>query len=239
MRIDPDKCVGCEQCVPYCPVNVIQMKNDIAEIDYDGCVECSNCLRNADCPTDAIYQDEIVWPRSIRRVLSDVLATGTTTGLPGRGTEEMKTNDVTGRFKRGYAGIAMEFGRPILGARIYDVEKVAQAVAALGVEFEKLNPTMSLMEDPKTGKFKKDVLNERVMSLILELTVELSKLPDLFKVLKKVSKEIETVFSLDLITKVNSDGSFPTDPYVKEAGLWLAPNGKTCVGLGRPLAKEG
>jgi hypothetical protein len=214
------------------------MKNDIAEIDYDGCVECSNCLRNADCPTDAIYQDELGWPRSIRRVLSDVLATGTTTGLPGRGTEEMKTNDVSGRFKRGYAGIAMEFGRPILGARIYDVEKVAQAVAALGVEFEKLNPTMSLMEDPKTGKFKRDVLNERVMSLILELTVELGKLPDLFKVLKKVSKEIETVFSLDLITKVNPDGSFPTDPYVKEAGLWLAPNGKTCVGLGRPLAKE-
>jgi len=238
MRIDPDKCSGCEQCIPYCPVNVIQIKNDIAEIDYDGCVECSNCLRNADCPTDAIHQEELVWPRSIRKVLSDVLATGTTTGLPGRGTEEMKTNDVTGRFKRGYAGIAMEFGRPILGARIYDVEKVAQAVAALGVEFEKLNPTMSLMEDPKTGKFKKDVLNERVMSLILELTVELSKLPDLFKVLKKVSQEIETVFSLDLITKVNPDGSFPTDPYVKEAGLWLAPNGKTCVGLGRPLAKE-
>jgi len=238
MRIDPGKCSGCEQCIPYCPVNVIKMKNDIAEIDYDGCVECSNCLRNADCPTDAIYQDELGWPRSIRRVLSDVLATGTTTGLPGRGTEEMKTNDVSGRFKRGYAGIAMEFGRPILGARIYDVEKVAQAVAALGVEFEKLNPTMSLMEDPKTGKFKRDVLNERVMSLILELTVELGKLPDLFKVLKKVSKEIETVFSLDLITKVNPDGSFPTDPYVKEAGLWLAPNGKTCVGLGRPLAKE-
>lgn len=238
MRIDPDKCSGCGQCIPYCPVNVIKMKNDIAEIDYDGCVECSNCLRNADCPTDAIYQDELVWPRTIRKVLSDVLATGTTTGIPGRGTEEMKTNDVTGRFKKGYAGIAMEFGRPILGARIYDVEKVAQAVATLGVEFEKLNPTISLMEDPKTGKFKEEVLNEKVMSIILELTAELGKLPELFKVLKKVSQEIETVFSLDLITRVNPDGSFPTAPFVKEAGLWVAPNGKTCVGLGRPLAKE-
>lgn len=238
MRIDPDKCSGCGQCIPYCPVNVIKMKNDIAEIDYDGCVECSNCLRNADCPTDAIYQDELVWPRTIRKVLSDVLATGTTTGIPGRGTEEMKTNDVTGRFKKGYAGIAMEFGRPILGARIYDVEKVAQAVATLGVEFEKLNPTISLMEDPKTGKFKEEVLNEKVISIILELTAELGKLPELFKVLKKVSQEIETVFSLDLITRVNPDGSFPTAPFVKEAGLWVAPNGKTCVGLGRPLAKE-
>jgi NAD-dependent dihydropyrimidine dehydrogenase PreA subunit len=238
MHIDPDQCSGCGQCIAYCPVNVIALKDSIAEIDLDGCVECSNCLRNAGCPTDAIYQQELVWPRTIRKVLSDVLATGVTTDLPGRGTEEMKTNDVTGRFKKGYAGIAAEFGRPILGTRIYDVEKVAQAVAALGVKFEKLNPTMSLMEDPKTGKFKKEVLNEKVMSLILEFTVELSKLPDVLKALEKASREIETVFSLDLITRVAPDGSFPTDSILKKMGLWIAPNGKTCVGLGRPLAKE-
>jgi NAD-dependent dihydropyrimidine dehydrogenase PreA subunit len=238
MRIDPDKCSGCGQCIPYCPVNAIALKETFAEIDYDGCVECANCIRCADCPTDAIYQQELEWPRIMRKVLSDVLATGTTTDLPGRGTEEMKTNDVTGRFKRGYAGIALEFGRPILGARLYDVEKVAMALGKLGVEFEKLNPTTGLMEDPATGKFKEEVRNERVMSLILEFTVELGKLPEVFKVLKKVSQEIDTVFSFDLITRVNPDGSFPTDKYVKESGLWLAPNGKTCVGLGRPLAKE-
>jgi len=238
MHIDSDKCSGCEECLSYCPVNAIAMKGNIAEINFDECVECSNCLRNADCPTDAIYQDELMWPRTVRKVLSDVLATGETTGIPGRGTEEMKTNDVTGRFKKGYVGIAAEFGRPILGARICDVEKVAQAVAKIGVAFEKLNPTISLMEDPKTGKFKKEVLNEKVMSLILEFTVELSKLPEVIEVLKKASREIDTVFSLDLITKVASDGSFPTDRIVKDLGLWVAPNGKTCVGLGRPLAKE-
>lgn len=238
MHIDPDKCSGCEQCIPYCPVNAIALEKDIAKIDFDECVECSNCLRNADCPTDAIYQQELVWPRIARKVLSDVLSTGVTTDLPGRGTEEMKTNDVTGRFKMGYAGIAAEFGRPILGARIYDVEKVAQAVAKIGVEFEKLNPTISLMEDPRTGKFKKEVLNEKVMSLILEFAVELSKLREVLQVLMEVSREINTVFSLDLITRVAPDGSFPTDSILKKMGLWIAPNGKTCLGLGRPLAEE-
>lgn len=155
MRIDPDKCVVCGQCTPYCPVNAITLKNEATEVDLDECVECSNCLRNADCPTDAIYQQELVWPRIIRRVLSDPIATGLSTDLPGRGTDEMKTNDVTGRFKRGYAGIAMEFGRPVLGAKLSDVEKAAQAVASLGVKFEKLNPVTDLMEDPTTGKFKK------------------------------------------------------------------------------------
>jgi len=238
MHIDPDKCSGCEQCIPYCPVNAIALEEDIAKIDFDECVECSNCIRNADCPTDAIYQQELVWPRIARKVLSDVLSTGVTTDLPGRGTEEMKTNDVTGRFKMGYAGIAAEFGRPILGARIYDVEKVAQAVAKIGVEFEKLNPTISLMEDPRTGKFKKEVLNEKVMSLILEFAVELSKLREVLQVLMEVSREINTVFSLDLITRVAPDGSFPTDSILKKMGLWIAPNGKTCLGLGRPLAEE-
>jgi len=238
MHIDPDKCSGCEQCIPYCPVNAIALEKDIAKIDFDECVECSNCIRNADCPTDAIYQQELVWPRIARKVLSDVLSTGVTTDLPGRGTEEMKTNDVTGRFKMGYAGIAAEFGRPILGARIYDVEKVAQAVAKIGVEFEKLNPTISLMEDPRTGKFKKEVLNEKVMSLILEFAVELSKLREVLQVLMEVSREINTVFSLDLITRVAPDGSFPTDSILKKMGLWIAPNGKTCLGLGRPLAEE-
>lgn len=237
MHIDPDKCSGCGQCIPYCPVKAITLK-DVAEIDFDECVECSSCLRCADCPTDAIYQQELSWPRIIRKVLSDELATGTATGLPGRGTEEMKTNDVTGRFKRGYVGIAMEFGRPILGTRFYDVEKVARAIVSLGVEFEKLNPTTNLMEDPKTGKFKKEVLKEKVMSCILEATIELGKLPEVLGCLEKVSKEIETVFSLDLITRVNPDGSFPTDSILKKAGLGAAPNGKVCVGLGRPLVKE-
>lgn len=236
MYIYKDRCIGCGQCVPYCPVNVIEIKDEIAEIDYEGCVECSNCLRSSNCPTNAIYQRELFWPRIIRKIFSDVLAVSE--GLPGRGTEGMKTNDVTGRFKRGYAGIMIDFGRPILGVRIFEVEKITRAVTHLGVEFGKLNTTTSLMEDPGTGKFKEDVLNERVISLLLEFNIEIGKLPELFKVLEKASQEIETVFSLALITRVNPDGSFPTDRLIKESNLWVAPNGKICVGLGRPLAKE-
>lgn len=246
VRVDKEKCIGCGQCQPYCPVGAISLltkieggrETKLVEIDFDECVECSNCLRCADCPTEAIYQQELVWPRTIRYVLSDILSTGATTGIPGRGTEEGKTNDVTGRFKRGYVGIALEFGRPVLGTRIRDVERVAKAMATLGVEFERLNPTTALMENPKTGKFKEDVLNEKVMSLILESTIEIEKLGEVLDCLKRASHEIDTVFSLDLITRTNQDWSIPTESAVRNAGFWLAPNGKTCVGLGRPVAKE-
>ncbi len=150
----------------------------------------------------------------------------------------MKTNEVTGRFQFGFVGVAIEFGRPILGARFYDIEKVARAVSALGVEYEKKNPTTSLMSDPGSGKFKDDVLPEKVLSAILEFKLDLKKLPELFEVLKKVSEKIETVFSLDIVTRVNPDGSIPTAPYIEAAGLWIAQNGKTNVGLGRPRYQE-
>jgi len=238
MKIDPELCIGCGQCPPYCPVGAISLEEDIAGIDLNECAECGNCLRSSNCPVDAIFQQELEWPRTVRSILSDPLTIAVESGISGRGTEEMKTNEVTGRFRLGEVGIAIEVGRPITGARLYDVEKIAQAVAKLDVKFEKINPTTSLMSDPKTGKFKDDVLNEKVLSAILEFAVKPEQLPQLFEILKKVSEQIESVFSLDVATRLAPDGSVPTDPFIKASGLWLAANGKTNVGLGRPRYQE-
>ena len=238
MRIDQELCIGCGQCIPYCPVGAISPDDDVSDIDFDECVECGSCLRCADCPTDAIYQQELEYPRTVRSLMSDVLTIAEESKISGRGTEEMKTNEVTGRFKLGDAGVAIEVGRPVLGTRLYDVEKIAMAVAGLDVQFEPVNPTTSMMADKKTGKFKDELLNEKVLSAIIEFCVKLEQLPELFEVLKEVAGEIESVFSLDLATRLASDGSVPTDPYVRQTGLWIARNGKTNVGLGRPLYKE-
>ncbi|MHC4480807.1 MAG: hypothetical protein ACYS1C_07540 [Planctomycetota bacterium] len=146
----------------------------------------------------------------------------------------MKTNEVTGRFQLGEAGIGIEVGRPCMGTGLRDVEKIAQAVAELGVVFEPCNPVTSMMADTSTGKFREELLDEKVLSAIIEFGVRLEQLPDVFAVLRRVSEEIDTIFSLDLATRVAPDGTVPTNPYVEEAGLWIARNGKTNVGLGRP-----
>ena len=250
MLIDKEKCIGCGNCLPYCPVSAIGLKpvedqdrtespsKKIAEIDFEECAECGVCLRSVKCPTEAIYQQDLVYPRTVRSLMSDVLTIAEESQISGRGTEEMKTNEVTGRFKRGIAGVAIEVGRPITGTRMRDVEKIAMAVSVLGIEYEPCNPVTSMMSDVHTGKFRDDLLEEKVLSAILEFCVRLDQLPELIAILKKVETQIDSVFSLDIACRLNKDGSNPTEKYLENLDVWIAPNGKTNAGLGRPLCME-
>lgn len=241
MLIDKDLCIGCMACMPYCPMGCINYKEDkgICEIDFDECVECGICLRPDVCPTDALYLQELDEKRSLRQAFSNPLIPHKGTKVPGRGTEEMKTNDVTGRFQRGHAGIAIELGRPGVGTRFKDVEKVAMTVAKFGVTFEKYNPATTLMEDLATGKIKKEVLNEKVLSAIVEFDIEISKVRDVLLAVKEVAQDLDTVFSLDLACRADEENKLPAQEIAKEAGFKPYITGKTNVGLGRPLFKEG
>jgi len=123
MQISHEKCLGCGKCVPFCPVSAIRHDHHNQEtmIDFDECVECGVCLRIGICPADAIKKTELTWPRSVRSIYSDPLNIHKETGLAGRGTEESKTNDVTGRFRRGEFGIAIEVGRPGIGTSLIEL----------------------------------------------------------------------------------------------------------------------
>lgn len=239
MQIRKETCVDCGMCVPKCPVAAIKTDTpNGVQIDLDECVECGVCVRWRVCPTDSLYQQELRWPRTVRSLMSDVLTVAVESQISGRGTEEMKTNEVTGRFKKGWVGLAMELGRPGVAARMYDVEKVAMAVAKEEVEFEKQNPVTSMMANPATGKFKDELLNERVLSAIIEFAVPEGKVPAIIRRLEQVAPELDTVFSFDICSKVNADGSIPHAKIIEELGIWMSPNGKVNLGLGRPLAKE-
>jgi len=244
MLIDKEKCIGCEECHPYCPVGAIATVEwegkAVSQIDQETCVECGCCFeRSAVCPVDAIYMPKLEWPRCLREYFSNPAVKHPSTTGHGRGTEEMKTNDVTGRFRRGEIGIALEMGRPGVGTSFRDLQTVAMAIARLGVEFETQNPVAELITDPRTGKFNEAVLNERVLSAILELKVPVGKLRDVLNVIKEISAKIDTAFSLDLISRVEADGTAPALTIAREAGFFPRPNAKTNVGLGRPLFKEG
>jgi NAD-dependent dihydropyrimidine dehydrogenase PreA subunit len=237
MRVDENVCAGCWECVPYCPVGAILPEDGIVRIDEEQCVECGTCLKAAPCPSGALYEPEATfqWPRSVRKVFSDPKAVHEGTGVPGRGTEECKTNDVTGRTKRGRIGLAVELGRPGVGTDFHDVEKVSTALAALGVNFEPCNPLSSLMVDMTSGKIKDEVKGERVLSAIVEIDAGIEQLRPVLETVKRVTAELNTVCVVDLISRFDPDGSIPVLPILKELGIEPRPNAKINIGAGKPL----
>lgn len=235
------KCVGCRQCWPYCPVGAIGLAADgwHSTVDPDRCVECGTCLRSRVCPTGAFEMQPLAWPRNLRSTFSDVLSPHKATGVLGRGTEEMKTNDVTGRLRAGWVNVAVELGRPGVGASFADVQTVTRAVAAFGVEFEKENPVTAMMADTATGQLPAEVLGERVLSALVEFEIETGRVPALVDLLQGVGREVDTVFSVAVAEPLRPGGQLAeVQRVLAQEGIWHRPNGKTNVGLGRPLFKE-
>ncbi len=243
MIIDQETCIGCGECVFTCTLDAIFRKEDTVDIDREQCVECGNCLRIAECPTGALQQDELTWPRIIRKYFSDNQFKWPehmryTTGF-GRGTEECKTNDRTGRFKRGQVGVVVELGRPNTGTYLYNAEKIIQALKKAGAEMAERSPMTALIEDREKGALRQDIKNERVLSCIVEGKVKLEDLEAALHQLKAVSGEIDTVFSLGLVTRMEDEGfTSPIQPVLDKMGLAFRHNSKINLGLGRPLCED-
>jgi ferredoxin len=233
-----------------------------ATINTDECVECYSCHRGMSmenlnptlvrlgrgalklfrlrfdpepdvCPTSAIEPDELEWPRTIRRAFSDVTATHESTGIHGRGTEEVKTNDVTHRVAVGTVGLTVELGRPGIGVRFTDVETVTRALAAQPVRFEEKNPITNLMVDRAAGALNPEILDEKVMSCIIEVAMEEADAPGVLAALDRTSREIDTVMALGVAVRCADDGTTEIEQVLVDhqyKAIWA----KTNLGIGRP-----
>lgn len=51
-RVESSECTGCEACVEVCPMEAIQIAEDIAVVDEKKCIGCGVCV--AQCPVSAI-----------------------------------------------------------------------------------------------------------------------------------------------------------------------------------------
>ena len=67
------------------------------------------------------------------------------------------------------------------------MDRVTRAMARLGVEFEAKNPLTSLIEDHSRGALRKDVLDERVLSTIVEFKIQEEKLDKVLPAIKEVA----------------------------------------------------
>ncbi len=239
-----------------------------ATVDRNECVECYGCFNGLSqehlnptlvrtirkifqlgrlrfdpepdvCPTAAFEPDKLEWPRVVRRAFSDPRVPHESTGVVGRGTEEVKTNDVTGRVKLGEFGMTVEFGRPGVGVWFRDIQKMTWALARIdGLHFEKKNPVTSLMSDPATGTLREDILNEKVLSAIVEIKSTVEKLEEVVAVVKQVEQQVDTVVSLGVGVRCDDKGEDHVVMPILERLGYKVHRGKTNIGLGRTGAPE-
>lgn len=233
-----------------------------ATVDHRECVECYACFNGLSqehlnptlvrtlrrvlqmlrlrfdpepdvCPTAAVEPEELQWPRVVRRAFSDPRVPHASTGVQGRGTEEVKTNEVTGRVRRGEVGLTIEFGRPGVGVWFHTIQAVTWALAKAGVPFEKKNPLTLLMTDVSTGTLREDVLGEKVLSAILEIKVPVERSEEIIRLVHQLVKQVDTVICLGVSTRCDENGDENVvAPILESLGYRLA-RAKTNAGLGR------
>jgi hypothetical protein len=185
------------------------------------------------CPTAAFAPEDLVWPRIVRRAFSDPRVPHESTGVEGRGTEEVKTNDVSGRVKVGEVGFTIELGRPGVGVWFREIQEMAGELARAGVAFEKRNPVTAMMSDVATGTIREDILNEKVLSAIIEIKVPVERTEEIIRLVHEVEKKLDTVVSLGVGTRCDPDGEERVVAPILERLGYKLERAKTNTGLGR------
>lgn len=235
--IDQSSCIGCGRCVPLCPMEAITLGDKTSSIDPNECAECSTCYRAEICPVDAIIPVKLEWPRVLRETFSNPLAVHETTGITGRGTEGIKTNDSQNRYKRGEMGVFIEVGHPVLGGRFYDVERIVKKFKAHGYKVIPQNPIAALIGDPKTGALKTEILNEKVISCVIEFILPDAAADELMKIVQEISGEVESVFSLSVGLRADEQGKSNFER-VFGPDVYCLPNTKANIGVAQSIAGE-
>src|SRR5205823_6745468 len=114
-----------------------------------------------------------------------------------------------------------------------DIQVMTQALAAAKVPFEKKNPLTLMMSDVATGTLAEDVLDEKVLSAIVEIKVTVDRVEEIILLVHEVEKNINTVVALGVSARCDEEGQENVlAPILKRLGYKLE-RAKTNTGLGR------
>jgi hypothetical protein len=167
-------------------------------------------------------------------MFSNPLAKFKSTQVYGRGTEETKTNDSQDLYKEGEIGVIIELGRPVLGTRLYDVERVLKKFASRGYHLPPSNPVHWWVVDPAVGSLKPEILQEKALSCLLEFIVPEAAAGQVMEMVGELDKEVQTVFNVCVAVRADKTGK-PRLQEVFGPGIQAIPNVKVNLGMARGI----
>jgi hypothetical protein len=118
----------------------------------------------------------------------------------------------------------------VLGTRFRDVERVVKVFAAQGISVREDNPVAALVADPSTGALKPEILDEKALSVLIELVIPHARAADLLDIVDRLEDRVETVFNVSIALRAGADGGSPLTELFG-ASVFSLPNGKVNVGM--------
>jgi len=98
------------------------------------------------------------------------------------------------------------------------------------------NPIAALVED-ENGSLDPEVLNEKVISCVLEFIIPGSATGKLMKMVEELSTEVNTVFNVCVGLRTDDKGNSPLDKLFN-TDVFRLPNGKVNIGLATGISPE-
>src|SRR5438445_11845021 len=89
------------------------------------------------------------------------------------------------------------------------------------------------MSDEAAGQLRTDILDEKVMSAIVEIKVPVERTEEIIRLVWEVEKELDTVVALGVGTRCDADGEDPVVAPILERLGYKLEWAKTNTGLGR------
>jgi hypothetical protein len=106
-------------------------------------------------------------------------------------------------------------------------------LAENGVTFEKNNPITHLMTNTDTGDLRTDILNEKILSAIVEIKTTINEVEKVLEKVNEVNQNIDTVIAVGISTRCDDNGEDNIlAPILEDLGTSFE-RAKTNLGLGR------
>ena len=107
-----------------------------------------------------------------------------------------------------------------------------------GYEVIPQNPISSLIEDPKTGALKSDILNEKIISCVIEFLLPNRAAGELMLMVGELAGEVESVFSVSVGLRADEQGEVHFEEIFGD-DVFHFPNAKVNIGAAQNIGGGG